>query len=533
LDSTLTRQKAVTEVRPAWVAWALLALAAITLVPVWIPPVLPLQDLPNHLLKVDILIRFLSGDAEASRIYALNLKPFSNYACYVLMGAVAPIFGLMTAAKIFVSGYVLGLPLAMYAWLRQANPRSVLLALAVPALTFNLYLSKGNLNFCAGLALYAVALAVFASSQERTRLALFGSIATVLYFTHGFVFLALVGAVGIVVVMTPERVRAVRALGLAPGLIAFAALTFADARTPAGSRAMRPVFEAPGAYLAADGFRWLFTPYGWGHDSYAAIAWLAAIAVCGICTAHSLTTDLRNGMGVRALLRTHVWLIVAAALALAYAFAPVQLTDWGHLRARLIPLVTLTALVGLRIPSDRRWQYAIGAVFVIAGILIPFRHAGEYVRGSQRVEQYLQAMSAFEAGSSLLPIDQDEREGDVRLNLHSWAYFHIDRGGWSPYLHAYPSYHPIVFRSKPWAPSEDLRGEPVSDALVRHAAECYDFVLLWAPVDAAAGPFEPFFERVFQSADVQLWRNRAGVAKRPPGSMPGCVDEAGSGAGHA
>src|SRR6185503_2064804 len=171
---------------------ALLALLlAGALVPIWIAPLPPLQDLPNHLLKVDILRRWMHGEPEVRAIYALNLKLLANYTCYAVLLLLAPFFSLVTAARILLSMIVVGLPLSAYALLRRVNPENTLLALAVPALNFNLFLMMGNLNFCLALALLLLALRIFVAEGGRAGRShlCFAVAATVLYFTHGFVFL--------------------------------------------------------------------------------------------------------------------------------------------------------------------------------------------------------------------------------------------------------------------------------------------------------------------------------------------------------
>ena len=39
----------------------------------------------SHLLKVNVAQRYIAGDARVREIYSLNLRPISNYTCYVVM----------------------------------------------------------------------------------------------------------------------------------------------------------------------------------------------------------------------------------------------------------------------------------------------------------------------------------------------------------------------------------------------------------------------------------------------------------------
>ncbi|PYQ09769.1 MAG: hypothetical protein DMH00_12425, partial [Acidobacteria bacterium] len=131
-----------------WVRILLVLLAAGALVPIWVAPVPPLQDLPNHLLKVDIFQRWMRGEKWVREIYSLNLRLLANYTLYAAILVLSPLFSLLTAARLFLSMIVVGLPLSAYAFLRRVNPENTLFALAVPAINFNLFLMQGNLNFC-------------------------------------------------------------------------------------------------------------------------------------------------------------------------------------------------------------------------------------------------------------------------------------------------------------------------------------------------------------------------------------------------
>lgn len=136
-----------------WIRILLLLLTAGALVPIWAAPVPPLQDLPNHLLKVDIFERFARGEDGARQVYSLNLRPLANYTCYVVLLLLAPFASLITGARILLSIIVMALPWAAYGFLRRVHPEGTLFALAVPAMNFSLFLMMGNLNFCLGLAL--------------------------------------------------------------------------------------------------------------------------------------------------------------------------------------------------------------------------------------------------------------------------------------------------------------------------------------------------------------------------------------------
>lgn len=503
----------------------LLALAACSLVPVWIVPVLPLQDLPNHLLKIDILQRYLAGDPTVRATYALNLKPFSNYTCYVAVFLLAPLVGLMAAAKLFVSAYLIALPLGAYAWLRRVNPRNVVLALAAPPLAFNLYLLKGNLNFCAALAIYLLALAAFERRDPppARRLAGFALWATALYFTHGLVFLALAVTTGCLTVMRPNTVTLGRMLGLAPGLVLFAAMSLWSAALPGGTSGFRPSFEGFADWrLIPDAIVWLFGDYHLALAGSAAAAWLLVIAAAVVVTVGAALREARHGTGLAALARGHAVLVAALVLAVLYLGAPAHLSDWGHLRARFVPLAGLTLLGALRLPAFRPARLVAAMLLVASTLAVQAHTAREFRRAGAEIEEYRRGGAAIEPGAALLPVYGGAEEW-VRPNLHSWAYYEIARGGWSPYVHAYPAYHPIVYRRTPWAPDERLGAEALTDEVLQRAASCYDYLVMWAPDTALVARVQRYYQPVHRSPRLIVARNRTLRRVGPPAGTPACL----------
>jgi hypothetical protein len=506
-----------------WTLALLLLLTAGALVPIWAAPIPPLQDLPNHLLKVDIFRRWIQGDAAVRQLYSLNLRPLANYTCYVVVLLLAPFVSLITGARILLSVIVAGLPWSAYAFLRRVNPENVVCALAVPALNFNLFLMMGNLNFCLGLAVYLAALAVFVSDGRSPARADwgFGLLATALYFTHGFVFLILIAIVAGLLVLDFDRARLRRTWGLVPGVLCLAVNIIDNLRSGGeAAGAFRPNLGMPGMGSIRVAMVWLLNPHGWGFDTWLALAWLAVLALCALGSLALPLRRVRAGDRFRAVLRENVWLALAIVLAAAYFVAPAQLRDWFHLRARFSPLAALTLLGGLRLPRRNVTRAAVAVVFVLSGFAIETRNTVEFVRKGAQVQEYVSGIAAVEKGTSLIPMENLEEGPKYRDNLHSWAYYVIEREGWGPYLHVQPSYNPVLYRVAPWAPGEGRPPGPEDE--VRRIAACYDYVLLWNGKESDATALRPHFEIVKTTPHLVVWRNLAGLRRSTPASNPAC-----------
>jgi len=512
----------VREHRAVQILLALLIVGA--LVPIWVAPIPPLQDLPNHLLKVDILRRWMRGEQAVREVYALNLKLLANYTCYAVLLLLAPFFNLITAARILLTLIVAGLPLSAYAFLRRVNAENTLLALAVPALNYNLFLMMGSLNFCLALAVYLLALTLFVSEGIRAgRLHLaFGAAATALYFTHGFVFLILCGAVIALLAQDFRPARAWRAAGLLPGLLCLATTVVGTMNSgPEAAGTFRPAFAYPDRDVLRSSLVWLVNPHGWGPDTPFALAWIAVLAVCTVGAAVGFLLDLKRGAGWRVLLGRNPWLGIALALGVAGLIAPMQLKDWYHLRARFSPLTALTLLAAIHLPGRREVRASVIVVFVVAALAIEARNVQEFRKRGADVQEYVSGVSAIDAGASFVPVENLEEGPKYRDNLHSWAYYVIDKGGWSPYLHVQPSYNPLIYKVAPWQPGE---GQPLgTEESIRRMAACYDYLLLWNARPADAVALQPYFDLIRSTPRLRVWRSRAGVRRKIPATEPECA----------
>ena len=501
-----------------WVGIALIGLTLASLVPLWVPGPLPLQDLPNHLLKVDLLHRWLAGETQAREVFELNARPLPNLTCYLALLALSPMMDLMTAARLYLSACVLLLCGAAWFLVRRVNPDNAVVALAAPGLAYTDFLSKGFLNFVFALPIYVMALTVLARERLRPRDAgCLCVLATLLYFTHGFVFLTLGGAVVALAVLRrlPVRELAVRLACLLPGAVLLA-VWLRGGVGGSGVVASAPLAQ-PLDVATWDALGWLF---GMAWGSGFAAAWLVVLAAIVLYTVVAIARD-----GLRAWsegLPPRDALLVLAALMVASYFASAGLTG-PNVGIRLVPLALLGGLAGLRLPRAA-WCGAATAALLVAGTMgLVARNAQAYVRDGAEVAAYLRGRQVVEPGASLLPIDLDGRVAGSRVNLHAWAYYHIDRGGWGPYAHALRSQHPIAYRARPWGPPEPPAAGWLTPETERRAAACYDYVLVWGDGDGWATGLGRGFVPVYDDGRLHIWANRAGVRRRPPAAVPECL----------
>src|SRR2546423_563630 len=121
-----------------WELWGLLLLAALTLIPVWAFHYFPSTDGGAHLANADVLLQSLQPAATAyHKYYQFSHRPLPNSLGHFLLALLMLVTKPAVAEKVLVSGYVIGLPLAVRYGLRAVRPASGWLAFAVIPLSLN------------------------------------------------------------------------------------------------------------------------------------------------------------------------------------------------------------------------------------------------------------------------------------------------------------------------------------------------------------------------------------------------------------
>src|SRR5258707_179564 len=96
-----------------WFRCAFLVLSLASCVPIWAARDLPLLDLPNHLASISIWHYYDDPSWDFQRFYELNLVPLPYWIHYLTVHLLTYLTGnVITANKLFLTAYVIGLPLA-------------------------------------------------------------------------------------------------------------------------------------------------------------------------------------------------------------------------------------------------------------------------------------------------------------------------------------------------------------------------------------------------------------------------------------
>ena len=349
-------------------------------------------DGPAHLASAWALLQ--SADPTYA-VYRVDLSPVPNLLTTLLLAALLTVLGPDNAERVLVLAYAVGLPLAMRYALRGVDPRAGWLAVAAVPFVGGYLFTYGFYNLCLALVgmLLVLGLALRQRSGWALRAALLAALVLALTWSAHLVPLLVAGL--FVAVLAGARAHADRPAGtgaalrrhvLPPVLIGLPvlALTLVFVLQSADSRGDPVRASSPLSLLA--GLLTLGRPLvAWTRWEYAgsvlvAIALIALAVLRGRDTARS---PERTALAVTGLLLTLCYLASPDRYGPEYGFLndrlslfpPLMLILWtaappptrraGRL-ALVVLLVGAAALIGLRLPTDLRYQRDVAEMLSVA-----------------------------------------------------------------------------------------------------------------------------------------------------------------------
>ncbi|MCA9562751.1 MAG: hypothetical protein KC561_04635 [Myxococcales bacterium] len=164
---------------------------AFVLLSLWSPTWLPMGDVGGWIELMDVMARYHDPATIYSQIYTLPTSVEANSLAVYFGGLVGPAIDAATAAKLLVSWYALGVPLAAL-WMCVAFDRSRWLSLFTIPLVYNALFNVGLLNYLVAMPLLLMAIAsarTLATKGRWWRGVLLALILVSLFMAHLLAFL--------------------------------------------------------------------------------------------------------------------------------------------------------------------------------------------------------------------------------------------------------------------------------------------------------------------------------------------------------
>ncbi len=410
----------------------LLAIAAVTLAPIWTVRFPLLVDYPNHLASAFVLAHLRDAAFHFCEYYRANWNTYPYLMMDVILSGLQRVVPIELAGRLFISLCVLSVPVGAWVFVRKANPGEQSLAFWSLLVTNNLYFFRfGFLNLQLSMAVCFLLLGLWLWYLERPHIAswfLLLAVATGLYFTH------LVGFAVAAVAMTAYGLSARRSL-----------------KDMLSSWAL----YVPGALFYLHSVA--------GHGQHGGVHFLSlprkignVIAVMISCSPiiDLLTIAVLFGVFAWAQIDNREfhwnrhWWRATAILFVLYLVLPAVIGPATNVDKRLLPFIFVMSLASASVGRRGR-QLAIVAILVFCVRTGAVER--NFMSGQEHFAKLDAAESVIPTGSRVLPI-VDWADGASWPERHFWAYGVIDRGWVSPCLYHDPGVHPFGLKDDPYDP---------------------------------------------------------------------------------
>lgn len=518
--------------RPNWTLWAWAGALFLGVLPLWVGRHLPLVDLPQHLHLISVLHRLDDPTTLYPQVFDARgqLTPYLGY--YYLVSLLNWLLPLHLANKVFLSLYVIGMPLGLAFLLRSLGRPTWPALLALP-FAYGDSFAWGFINYCSALPLTFVAAGCFVraitDSLHRVRwgVLLAASLAAVLLFhVQAFAFLGIALPFLLLTTRAPEdrgparegdgkfdrllRPRMAALLGVLPGVALFVAWF--------GGRLGQPAEIAPGEPWKAWGPMFSEQNLAWksreqnlrefpevlanmvrdGSDRYVLYAVLAVACIgIGLSLASrpfQHEREQREGPIER-------WRILGLGLiALAmYFLLPFDIrgyvyylnTRYAHLAAPLL----LAAIPWVR----PRFQQPLALVSAACALMLAFPLARAFSEFNREAAALDELASTAGPGARVMGLlyDPTSRITKHPVFIHSAAVLARERGGFANFSFALTPHSPLKYRGAP-PPTFPSEWRPRDFSLQAHGP-AYDHFLIRG-ADPSRTPLGPGLSSEFYVA---------------------------------
>ncbi len=453
-----------------------LALAIVSLAPVWSAHYLPTADGPSHVYNSWVLRELVLGHrGVVAEWYAVDWRPYPNWSGHAVLALLMSVVPPLLAEKLLVSGIVL---LFLYAMWRYAGALAETTDeagrpaafLAFP-FAYHLLLQMGFYNFAIGAALYFLVLAVW----WEKRLAATALLLLACYFSHLLPALLAVASIAVLALLTRRWRGFLPILPVLPLLAWFLHVrgaTLESAHVPAFG-----LFD----YLRR---MWVVLTFDVQQARL-------GFTLSTILAALILLTVVRRRWALRTWRAGDAFLAVTLLLLVLYARAPAASSGGTMIMERMALFVALSPLVWIAPRLPPRATAAMVILLTILSLVYTGYLVRRYRGLSRRMTELVRSADALGGDTAFLPLVRDVRPprgSFVPVLMHAIDYAAVEKHDVDvANYEAGSGYFPIRFRDGRSAPPFETIGVHAGEADLGPWLSAVPYVFTWhVPDDAPA-----------------------------------------------
>jgi hypothetical protein len=408
----------------------LVIVAAAAIYPIWAVKFPPFLDYPNHIASSYVLAHLHDSSLPFHDWYGADWGLYPYLTLDAVLEVMQWALPIEVAGRVYLSLGVIGLPLAIWFFLRQANPGQDTMALWALVGAHNIFFLLTYMNFYTSLSFCFLGLGLWLRWLEKPSAIrwVFALLAfTAVYFSHLICF----GITGLAAtaycVFSRQRNRQVL---LTWAMFVPGALCYFYSSRVIEKQTTGFVFLEFSEKL--DNFRGIMHGYSGRLD-------LITMVALGIYFVAAWYRNPEFQWKWR-------WVGVGAVLFAAYWAMPWAYGDGSDLDLRVLPILFGIIPAAARVGRRGWWLAPVALILFFARV----GNITENFRAAQpELEGLAGAFSVTPMNARVLPIVQADPESDVLHHpfAHFWAYGVIRRHWYSPYLQTFPGVMPLQIRN--------------------------------------------------------------------------------------
>jgi len=469
------------------IIFLLLFLLFLFSLPVWLSEYPPLTDYPNHLLRITILKEFGNAHYNFSEYFKLRNFPVPNVISDYFILFLSNLCPLQIAGKIYLNLYIILLPLSLFYFLKIVDRRKIYLGFFSFFFIYSFYFNSGFLNFCGSIPLFFFALAYWWKIKEdgnTLQFIILSFLFLLVYFSHIVALCVLIWVIPLcqILHLMGKKNMIKTWASLAPSLLLFLSYLSYLFFFLEESSAPKAWGYASLWGTIANFFRYSFISF----SKVEALFYLVPLLLLGIFLIQTILEyrvvhEFNRLFRWRKLSLEMTFLILSFSLLILYFALPVYFGGlWWGVNIRLVPFVFLLGLVAIDITiSSKFLRTPISAFVIFLLVLLPFYTWEQYNRFQEDFRDLTSGISYFRSSQTLLPlmIEPAGFSYNTFPFWHSWAYYHIAKGGAGPYLFSDQQQNVFYINQLPRPPAPTFFKPEDFD--IKDYLRTYEYVLIW------------------------------------------------------
>lgn len=458
--------------KKAFINFFVLGLIIFSLLPIWLVKFPPLQDYPQHLVLAKIIKDYANPAFNYNQYFTISYSFIPNFSCYIIISLLSYIFPILIAGKLFLSLYVVLLPLSIFYFLNAIDKEKAILGFFSFPLIYNGFFNMGFINFCFSIPLFFFSLGYWWKNKENIyfnkQMLVFFMLILGLYLSHIFSFCLLGIATLYLAIVELKNLKKIF-LNLFPFLpiviLCFFLFLLPLSNVKSGTTEFRPFIHK--FFL----FKCIFVTF----SSNTKATLISILFV--ICISFLFFKNFNKSC-------TNIFFFLTILLLVIFFALPYCLKQgWAYADSRIIPFIVFAFIASISLNRKVTTSYVCIVSIILLSIFWILHITNFYVSTNKKLENYFTVLQKIPANQNILPIEVNvtKREGEINPYNHFWAYYHIFKGGGSPFLFGVvnPWCCPVNYKNYSLVLPPPLNTGNIPKVDFKNFINNYDYILIY------------------------------------------------------